>query len=497
MKDKLVKGVAWLGAAKIIVNLLALISTLTLAHLLTPEDFGLVALATAMLTVIASFTELSLASALIHHKEPTDEHFNTAWTLNFARSIALGLIFCAIAPFTSRFYNEPRLQNVMFVIGVFVIIMGLNNPKTIILNRNLVFWQEFVMAVSQKLVGFLVNITIAIIFKSYWALVGGMIASQVVGIITSYLIIPFRPKVCFKHAKELWSFSIWLSLVGIIYNLNTKIDQFLIGSHLGPKMLGFYSVGDNLAGMTIREATNPIETVLFPGFKEISNDKERLKQAYLRSQSLTFAIALPIGVGFALISHPLVQLVMGDKWLPVVNVVQVLSCVYAAFAIISPVNALSRSQGETKVIFKRDLICFIIKLPIMIAFMVSWGLIGVLYARIITAIIDIVNNMHFVYCLIGVTLKAQIICNTRSLISILCMVAGVLYLEKILGLNGSRTDLVLKMSIFVLAGAFLYITSCFFLWIKVGRPNGPETEVLRLLTNVISKFKLLSRPRFL
>ena len=226
MKDKLAKGVLWLGAAKLLINLLALISTLMLARLLTPEDFGLVALATTMLAIVSSVTELSLASALIHHNDPKDSHFHTAWSLNFCRAVIVGTLFCAAAPLAASLYQEPRLLNIMLALGASVMLAGLNNPKTVILTRNLVFWQEFVMTVSQKLAGFIVGITIAILYKSYWALIGGTLASQLVGILVSYVIIPFKPKFVFIHARELFSFSIWLTLAQIVNTLNYKFDYF-------------------------------------------------------------------------------------------------------------------------------------------------------------------------------------------------------------------------------------------------------------------------------
>ncbi|CAA9889733.1 Polysaccharide biosynthesis protein (fragment) [Candidatus Methylobacter favarea] len=142
MKDKLAKGVVWLGAAKVIINLLAFFSTLVLARLLTPEDFGLVALATAMLTIVASMTELSLGSALIQYHDPTDTHFHTVWTLNLGRAFIVGLLFCAAAPIAAQAFNEPRLINIMLALGALIVMAGFNKPKIIMLRRRGVFGQE-------------------------------------------------------------------------------------------------------------------------------------------------------------------------------------------------------------------------------------------------------------------------------------------------------------------------------------------------------------------
>lgn len=489
MKDKLAKGVLWLGAAKVIINLLALFSTLLLARLLTPEDFGLVALATTMLTIISAVTELSLASALIHHKDPTDTHFHTAWTLNLSRAVIVGILFCAAAPIAAWGFKEPRLLNIMLALGASVVMAGFNNPKTVILTRNLVFWQEFVMTVSQKLAGFLVGITIAIIYKSYWALVGGMIASQLIGIIVSYIIIPFRPKFSFIHARELWSFSIWLTLGQIVNTLNWKLDHLLIGAYLGPRALGYYTVGDNLAGMSTRETIGPLETTLFPGFKHIAHDNNRLKLAYRSAQSLITAIALPIGVGVALIAHPLVVLAMGEKWLPAVAVIQVLACVFALQTLSSPVHPLAMAKGETKLLFHRDLLSFAMRVPIIILGMFLGGMLGIIYARAVTGVIAIFINMHLVRRLIGTGIVEQMSANMRSLASVLVMSAGVLLLEYLWGRDGTPLSLAIKIGAFVATGAVLYVTVHLTFWILAKKPIGPETEVIAITSKLAVKVK--------
>lgn len=493
MKDKLAKGVFWLASAKVIVNTLALCSTLILARMLTPEDFGLFSLALTILTIISALTDLSMANALIHHKSPTDVHFHTAWTLNLTRATIVALIFCVAAPISAWLYHEPKLTSVMLFLAASIVMSGLNNPKMVLMTRDLIFWQEFALTVSQKLVGFVVGVSIALIYKTYWALVAGMIASQFVGILVSYIIIPFKPKFSFTHAKELWSFSIWLTLGQIVNTLNWKLDHLLIGSYLGIKPLGFYTVGDNLAAMPTRETIGPLETTLFPGFKQLVHDNERLKIAYKSAQSLITAIVLPVGVGCALIAHPLVLLAMGPKWLPVVQIIQVLSCVFALQTMASPVHPLAMAKGETKLLFKRDLFSFTVRVPIIIAGMFMGGLVGIIYARAITGVIAIFINMHLVRRLIGTAVSSQIAANRRSLMSIILMAMGVLYLESILGLGEKQLDLVLKIGALIIFGALIYISAHFILWIGAGKPQGPENEVLKVVYKVIEKTRLVSK----
>ncbi len=497
MKDKIAKGVAWLVGAKIVVNLIAFISTLLLARLLTPEDFGLVALATTMLLIISSFTEISIGAALIHHKEPSDEHFHTAWTLNVSRSLIVGMLFGLSAPFAAHIYNEPRLMHIMFALSISSIIVGLQNPKLALLTRNLVFKQDFILSVLPKISGFVISIAIAFIFKSYWALIYGSLASQIVSVITSYFIIPFRPRFLVTHARELFQFSLWIMLSKIVTTLNWKFDHLLVGSYLGSGALGQYSVGDNLAGMATREAIGPLETTLFPAFARMAQDASRLKAAYRSVQSLLSAVALPVGVGTALLAHPLVLVGMGDKWLPVVSIIQVMSCVLAFLTLASPVDALAMGKGQTKLLFQRDLIIFFTRAPIIVVGILMGGLSGVIYARALTAPIVIGINMRLVRRLIGTKIREQALTSWRSVSAAAFMALGVTLFKygfdnwgRAVGYEANDTlFLIVKIGAIGIVGACLYILSHVVLWMLAKRPQGPETEILHAFSKVYAKIK--------
>lgn len=489
MKDKLVKGVAWLGAAKVVVNILALCSTVVLARLLTPADFGLVAIVMALLAIVESITDLSLASALIHHQDPSEHHFHTAWTLNLTRGLVIALLFVMAAPFVADYYHDARLTEIMWVIGASIFVTGFNNPKMVVLTRDLIFWQQFVMTVSQKLAGFVVGVTLAFIFKSYWAIVGGTVASQVVGVIVTYLVVPYKPKFSYRHTREIWSFSIWLTLGKMINTINWKFDHLMIGSYLGTKSLGFYTVGDNLAAMPTREAIQPLESTLFPGFKHLVHDKQRLRNAYVSAQGLISALALPLGVGFAMVAHPLILLLMGEKWLPVVQVIQVISCVFVLQTIGSQVHPLAMALGETKVLFKRDLISFFIRLPIIIAGLLMAGLIGVVYGRAISGTISLLINMHLISKMIPLSVLSQLKANIRSLLSVTLMAVGLLLIRSIMGNATTPVGLITELIILCSSGALIYIAVHSFLWLIMGKPSGPEVEALRITSSLLVRIK--------
>ncbi|HEY2594297.1 MAG TPA: oligosaccharide flippase family protein, partial [Chloroflexota bacterium] len=179
VRARLAMGTIWVAAARLGTNLLGLTTTLVLARILVPADFGLVAFGTTILAVASAITNMSLTSALIRHEAPTPGHFHTAWTLNAARGLLIAVFFCLAAKPAALIAHEPRLFALMCTLALGPILDGLQNPRVVMLVRDLIFRQQFALQVGAKLVGMVVSVGFALAYKSYWALVLGSLAGQV------------------------------------------------------------------------------------------------------------------------------------------------------------------------------------------------------------------------------------------------------------------------------------------------------------------------------
>ena len=178
--------------------------------------------------------------------------------------------------------------------------------------------------------------------------------------------LPFRPRITFGHIGEFFSFSAWLSAGQIVKTLNWRFDYLLVGKVLGTTALGYYTFGSNLARMPTQEATAPLTGTIYPSFASIRDDPPRLAAAYQRVQALVTAIAMPAGVGVAVIADPLVRLALGEKWVPAIFIIQALSSVFAVNTLGSLVQPLGMSKGETKILFLRDTQMLLVRVPIII-----------------------------------------------------------------------------------------------------------------------------------
>jgi lipopolysaccharide exporter len=488
VRSRLLKGAAWLSGARLATNILATISTLVLARLLLPADFGLVALGTTTLGILTSITNISLSEALVQHRDPSQHHFHTAWTLNLLRGVLIGAVFALIAVPVARFYSDDRLENVMFALSGSAILNGLENPRAIMLTKQLIFWQQFLLQVSQKLVALIASVLIAVIYHSYWALIGGILLGQFVGVLVSYTVLPFRPAFSIAHARELFSFSIWLTLCEAINAINWNFDQLLVGKFLGKTALGYYSVGNNLAAMPSREATTPLTSTLFPAFSNLAHDPVRLATAYQRAQAMVAAVALPAGVGMALIADPLVRLTMGEKWLPAVVAIRILAAVFAFQSLGSLAQPLAMAAGRTQLLFKRDLQAFLYRVPLVIVGLYFGGFAGVLYARAVVGTTGLLFNTNVVTKVTGLSLWQQLRPNIRAVASVLLMAAVLAPIDAFSDKGSGHWTIALNLGVLITAGAVVYGVATFILWRVMGRPQGPETEVIQVVSKVWRSF---------
>jgi len=317
----------------------------------------------------------------------------------------------------------------------------------------------------------------------------GLLASQVTNVIVSYVTLPFRPRPTLAHAKELLSFSVWLTAGQIVDTLNWRFDALLVGKGLGNAALGYYSVGGNLATLPTREAIAPLTKVMFPGFASIQNEPARLASAYQRAQSVITAVALPAGIGAALIAEPLVLLAMGERWRPVIFIIQALASISALQTLATLTQSLGIAKGQPRVLFVRSLQMFVIRVPMLVLGMLIDGLRGVVFARVLTGLIAIGFNMFLVRRFISLSVRQQLAPNIRSLISAALMVLAIYLLRPALPDGTDNAALLLRIVLTGVAALFVYCASMFVMWLAMGKPLGPETEVQHLLRKALTKVR--------
>lgn len=482
-RSRVIKGALWLGSSRVLVNLLGLASTLALARLLTPADFGLVALAEAVFVIVGAMTELSLAQSLVQHRDPKSHHFDTAFTLNLARSTLLGAGLAALAVPVSQIYGDARLRDVVLVLALATAIGGLENPRLMVFQRKLVFWQDFLLNVGSKLAGLVVALSIAYAYRSYWALVLGSFSAQAIRVSLSYAVLPRIPRFSVRGTKELLSFSVWLTMSNGIKTATWRFDPLLLGLVMPQSSVGHYTFGSRLGSTPVRESLGPLRTLLFPAFARMQDEPVRMRRAYRDAQAVLFFFAMPMATGFAIVAEPVVLLTIGDKWLPAVPVIQAIALL-SAFNQLENSFPLAMSLGRTKAVFQRDLRVFAVRLPLVILGLLIGqatalgAIMGVVLGRSAATFINIGLNMKLVEQLIGDTPGEQLRIALRPVMAAVVMTGALLLLFDGQTAFADMIAIATMLLLVVPTGAVIYFGTIMILWRIAGRPDGAERELL-------------------
>lgn len=493
-RGALMRGAVWIGVARILTNLIGLASTVILARLLSPDDFGLVAIASAFAIITATITELSLSEALIQHDEPSEDHYHTAFSLNLTRGFLLAAVVALLAWPAAVFYGDPRLSGIILGLAGGVFVGGLVNPKLVIFERRLEFHQWIFLGVAEKLSGFIVAIALAIAFQSYWALVLGQIVSQCARAATSYVLISYRPRLTFRHYRDLLSFSIWLTLGQAVQAINWRSDPLILGYFLPTAQLGQFSVGGRVTNIAISEVLQPISKVLFPAFARLKHDADRLRQAYLRSQGLLFLAACPIALGLAVLAEPLVMLLIGKQWLDAVPVIQILAIAGLAQRFVN-VGSLVMATGHTKALFGRDVRALIIRMPCILTGLLlapSAGLSSLVGATIgitLSSLLNALWNMQLIANVTQISMADQVSILWRPLIAGAVMGALVMIADAHWNFGAGFAAMAASLAVSVALGAAVYLLTIFLLWRFTGRADSPEREAAYLAAALLSRMR--------
>ncbi|MGH8264679.1 MAG: oligosaccharide flippase family protein, partial [Steroidobacteraceae bacterium] len=292
-------GASWMVLYKLFDRSLGLISTIILARLLVPQDFGIVAMAASVIALLELLSAFGLDISLIQRSETTHEHFHAAWTLNLLAGFGVALLLLASAWPISIFYREPRLLAVICALAAGTVIQGLENVGTVNFRKDLEFSREFRFLALKRTLPFLVTVPLAYWLRSYWALIAGLLAGRIGGVIVSYALHPFRPRLSVTKIGELMHFSKWMLLHNLIAFLKDRSSSFVIGRLSGFANLGLFSLAAEIASLPSTELIAPINRALLPIYAKLANDKAGLAREYLAAMGTIALVGVPAVAGVA------------------------------------------------------------------------------------------------------------------------------------------------------------------------------------------------------
>jgi O-antigen/teichoic acid export membrane protein len=311
-----VRGGLWTISSQGMQFIMQSISTVVLARLLLPADFGLVAMVTAITGLGQAFADLGLSEATIQHPEISHEQVSTLFWVNVGLGLALTLVTASLAPVLVWFYHEPRLQNITIVVSLTFLIGGLRVQHDALLRRQM----RFRALALRDVVCYMFAVPAAIVLAwrgfGYWALVALPMILNAGQMLFSWLLARWIPGVPRRGAqvRPLISFGGSIAASYLLFNINSSADNVLIGWYWGAGPLGLYSRAYNLLMLPVRQLAGPARSVAVPGFSRVQDDPERLARYYLRATNLMLWITALL-FGFLFVAAvPVVVLTLGSRW---------------------------------------------------------------------------------------------------------------------------------------------------------------------------------------
>lgn len=469
----LVRGSAWMIAARWSMRLIGLVSTVILARLLTPEDFGVVAIALIIVGLLETIAYVGVDLALLRPGHDTRENYDTAWTIQLIQGAIISCALLAIAPWIGPFFSEPRATLVVQVIALRPLISGLQNIGIVAFRKELDFAKDFRFSLYIKLANFFVIVGAALLLRNYWALVIGMISSTLIEIVLSYIMHPFRPKLSLARKSELWGFSQWLIISRAGAYLTRKVDEFVVGRLLGTSAMGGYHVASELATMPTTELVMPLRRAMFPTLSKAAQDPANLERLFLLSFSAVAAVSFSVGFGLSSIATELVPIVLGAKWTSAIVPMTWLAIFGAFSALILALEMLLWVAGKTRASAAQTWLELSLLLPTVYIAAQASGIQGAAIARLAVSITVVPVMIYFASNACKIQQSRLYGAIWRPLLAGLVMTL-MLHIIAASQIEPGLLMLVAKVA----AGIVIYPCVLIMLWMLVGRPSGLEADLL-------------------
>jgi lipopolysaccharide exporter len=479
---QLVRGSVWMIAARWAVRLIGLASTVILARLLTPADFGVIAMAIIVSGLLETIAYAGVDLALMRAGNDTRAHYDTAWTVQLIQAVIVGALLLFAAPIAAAYFAEPRAAGVIYLIALKSVVDGLQNIGIVAFRKELDFAKEFRFMLYSKLLNFAVIVGTAFWLRSYWALAIGMVSASVINVALSYLMHPYRPRWSLAKVREIWSFSQWLLISRIGAFFNRRTDEFVVGGMVGTSAMGNYHVASELSTMPSSELVMPMRRAMFPTLAKLSSDSSGFGSAVLDTFSTIAAVCMAVGFGLMSVAPELVQLFLGQKWLSAIPLVRWLALFGGFSALVLVLEVPLWVSGRTHFSALQTWLELALLVPLVWWAIKKFGIEGAAASRTVVSF-TMIPLMLYLTARGGLVSVAQLL---RALLRPLT--AGVVMALLLAALPlAAIGPIALALALKVALGGLIYVSVLSALWLAQGRPAGFEANALGQIKGLLAR----------
>lgn len=348
-----VRGVSWAYGSYVGGRLLSLVATAILARLITPKDFGVVALALVAMAFLDTFPGLGVGEALVVvDPGEVEEKAETAFVVQIVVGLVLAAAAAALGPVGASFFHQPQLVEIMPVLGMIFVVVGLGSTHAALAQKKLDFRSLTVAELADVVLRGLTSIALAVVGAGVWSLIIGFVVGKAAWTFTIWQRVSWRPRLRPKrrHLRRLLTFGGTLTGVGVMAAFLTQFDNLVIGRVLGATELGYYVMATRLPQLFILGLAVSAGRVLFPAFASL--DSGDMRRGFATALRYTAIVVLPLAVFMIVLARPLVIALFGERWRPAIPATQVLSLWALASTMLFVCGNAFKGRGRPDILLK-------------------------------------------------------------------------------------------------------------------------------------------------
>jgi O-antigen/teichoic acid export membrane protein len=453
--QKVVSAIGWSASIKVGFQLITWAMTLLVIRILSPDDYGLMAIAQVFINIMSGLSDLGLGDALVQQEDTPKPVIASAFGLILVVSAVLTVLLCFAAYPIAAWYHDPRLVLLIQVASLGFLLNGLMVLPRTYLTKSLRIRPMFVMELSSGLVGSVVVIVLAYAGYGAWALLLGALLSNIVRLACfSVLTAEYYvwPSMNLKLVRPLCSYGAFRTLDYLAWVAFTSADTLILGRWLGPADLGVYTVALNFAGMPLSKIAPVINSVAFPAFALMQRRQAEARYYALKATRLMATVSVPVFFGISAVAPEIVRLVFGPKWSEAQPILAVLSLAMPLRAILLVIPNYLQGIGEARAGFYGTVTGAVLFPP---AFLIGchWGVVGVCYAWLLGYFVMYAINALIAYRYGQLDVRQLLMAPLRPLVAGIVMLAVLMTLRSTL--SNVQSD-ILRLMIMVSVGAATY-----------------------------------------
>ncbi|RKE77550.1 oligosaccharide flippase family protein [Rhizobium sp. AG855] len=483
LTDRTIHAGLWTVGARLASRVIDFLTLLVLARFLGPADFGLVATAMTLIFIVEAVLELPLASALLRLPEITARAYSTAFTLGLLRGLLVAGLMAALAWPIARIYGDERLVLLVCTLALAPATRGLISPRMILFEKAMDFRRRGVLELLGKTLAATVAISIAVTTGSYWAITAGTVMTPTVMMLCSYVMAPMRPRLTLADWPLFADLVGWNFISQTISAINWQIDRILLPRFIDVASFGRFAAANDLSALPYQAVVAPASGPLMAAFAS-ARDNGRIREAYLSSSGGLILMLLPIFVFMAMLSGPVIRVLLGPQWDGASPILAGLALAGLLAVPAIPMPPLVMVLGHSRSLATRSLMELIVRVPLSLVGVTFFGIPGAIIARAGGSLAVSVSSMALVKSAAGIGILDQLRVAQRPILSIIPSVLVLLACKHYLDFE---QDLYVAFFASGILFCLTYAVSGYALWVIAKRPGGVEASAFRILSKILQR----------